>query len=326
MLPSRTFGRYILIEQLGRGGMATVFRARDPEFDRDVALKVLPEELLQDPEFRARFQREARAIARLEHPAIVPVYDIGEEQGQPFLVMRFMPGGTLGQRLAKGPLPPAECVALLGRMGSALDEAHRHGMVHRDIKPGNILFDSYDKPHLADFGIVKLSQAATTLTGTGMIGTPAYMSPEQSEGRSDVGPATDIYALGVVLFQMLTGCLPYEADTPVGLALKHIKEPVPRLREFNPKVPAALQAVIDRAMAKKPEDRFPTAGDLAQALEAVVSPTRPAAAVSRETLRESKRRKVAAPSPKPPAPEIRTLRAPRPRRSRLPVVLVAAAL
>lgn len=317
MLPSQTFGRYSLIEQLGRGGMATVFRARDPEFDRDVALKVLPEELLQDQEFRARFQREARSVARLEHPAIVPVYDIGEERGQPYLVMRFMPGGSLGRRLADGSFPVADCVAVTRRIASALDEAHRRGMVHRDIKPGNILFDSYNEAYLSDFGIVKWSQAATTLTGAGMIGTPAYMSPEQSEGRADVGPSADIYALGVVVFQMLTGRLPFESETPIGLALKHIQEPVPQLSSFDRTATAGLQAVIDRAMAKRPKDRYATAGALAQALEKAVSTSGWAVMDVGATVVEKDEQDVGRVRPAPPQPVLPTLRAA--RRSARPI-------
>jgi len=322
MLPAQKFGRYRLVEQLGRGGMATVFRARDPEFDRDVAIKVLPEELLQDPEFRSRFQREARAIARLEHPAIVPVYDIGEEHGQPFLVMRFMPGGTLGQKLAKGPLPIAADLAVVRRVSAALDEAHRRGMVHRDIKPGNILFDSYNEAYLSDFGIVKWSQASTTLTGTGMIGTPAYMSPEQSEGRSDVGPPADIYALGVVLFQMLTGRLPFEADTPIGLALKHIREAVPQLTAIDPTAPAATQEVIERAMAKRPEARYPTAGHLARALEKAVSTSGQAADAGATAAEREERDATSRARPSPPLPLSPTLRASRRHVRALPVVVV----
>ena len=325
MQPGRTFGRYTLVEHLGRGGMAMVFRARDPVFDREVALKVLPEDLLHDAEFRSRFQREAQSIARLEHPSIVPVYDIGEEQGQPYLVMRFMPGGTLGQKLAKGPLPMAECIGVTGRIAAALDEAHRRGMVHRDVKPANILFDSYGEAYLSDFGIVKWSQAAATLTGGAMIGTPAYMSPEQSEGRSDVGPHADIYALGVVLFQMLTGRLPFEADTPIGLALKHIQDAVPQLSRIDPAAPPAMQGVIERAMAKRPEDRYSTAGELARALEAAVSTSRRVAVDPSATLLEKEEqdgtlRGRARPSAR--QPEIHTLRAPR-RRIRRAWILLA---
>jgi len=321
MLQGRSFGRYTLVERLGRGGMATVFRARDPVFDREVALKVLPEDLLNDPEFRSRFQREAQSIARLEHPAIVPVYDIGEEQGQPYLVMRFMPGGTLGQKLAKGPLPMAACIGVTRRIAAALDEAHRQGMVHRDIKPANILLDAHGEAYLSDFGIVKWSQSAATLTGGAMIGTPAYMSPEQSEGRADVGPATDIYALAIVLFQMLTGRLPFEADTPIGYALKHMREPVPQLSTIDPSLPLALQSVIERAMAKRPEDRHATAGELALAFEAATSEPARLGVDSDVTVLEG--------GPPPRAtrqPEIRTLRARRRGNRRAWILLVPVAL
>ncbi len=238
-----------------------------------------------------------------------------------------MPGGTLGEKLAGGPLPFPECVAIIRRIASALDEAHRRDMVHRDIKPGNILFNSYGDAYLSDFGIVKWAQAATTLTGAGMIGTPAYMSPEQSEGRAEIGPAADVYALGVVLFQMVTGRLPFEAETPVGLALKHIRQAVPRLSQIQPSVPKGLQPVIDKAMAKRPEDRYSTAGQMASALESVPSRGRQVAADPGATAlgdeKPARRRPTRPPGAPPPA---QTVRAPQRRRMLLPIMVAAAGL
>jgi serine/threonine-protein kinase len=178
----RTIGRYQIKKALGRGGMATVHLAHDPRFKREVALKVLPREFLHDPTFHARFEREAQTIAAIEHPAIVPVYDFGEQEGQPFLVMRYMPGGSLADRLSQGPLTIAETAEVMKRLAPALDIAHEKGIIHRDLKPGNILFDQYGEAYLSDFGIVKLAQATTTFTGSSVIGTPAYMSPEQVHG------------------------------------------------------------------------------------------------------------------------------------------------
>ena len=175
-------GRYEVIRELGQGGMAMVYLARDPFIKRQVAVKVLPRQFTFDPEFRARFQREAEIIATLEHLAIVPVYDFGEEEDQPFIVMRHMAGGSLADLLSKGPLPVAEIAAMFERLGSALDHAHRLGVIHRDIKPGNILFDAQHFSYLSDFGISKIAEATASLTGTGLIGTPAYMSPEQAQG------------------------------------------------------------------------------------------------------------------------------------------------
>ncbi|HRQ36832.1 MAG TPA: protein kinase [Chloroflexota bacterium] len=262
-----TFGRYEIKEQLGRGGFASVFRAYDPRFKRDVAVKVLPRELLlDDPQFRARFEREAETIAALEHPAIVPVYDFGEENGQPYLVMRLMAGGSLAERIAQGPLPTAEAAHILRRIGSALDRAHEKGIIHRDLKPGNILFDQYGEAYLADFGIVRLTQAGGTLTATGgMVGTPAYMSPEQIRG-SQLDGRTDIYALGIIVFEMLTGKKPYDADTPAMMLVKQITEPMPRVLEVNPDLPPGCEYVITRATAKEADGRFAKAGEMADTL------------------------------------------------------------
>ncbi|HUM72123.1 MAG TPA: serine/threonine-protein kinase, partial [Chloroflexota bacterium] len=214
MIPEK-INRYEIKRELGRGGMASVYEAYDPQFQRPVAVKLLPREFLHDPEFRARFTREARTIAALEHPAIVPVYDFGEEDGQPFLVMRLMTGGSLTDRLANGPLPIDEAAEILKRIGSALDRAHSQGIIHRDLKPGNILFDHYGDAFLADFGIARIAAAGSQLTASGsLVGTPTYMSPEQVYGNKELDGRSDIYALGVILYQMLTGEIPFDADTP----------------------------------------------------------------------------------------------------------------
>ncbi len=176
-------GRYEIKSELGRGGMATVYKAYDPRFEREVALKVLPHEMMHDSSFRTRFEREAKTIARLEHPAIVPVYDVGEEDDQPYFVMRCMTGGSLADRIAKGPLSLKESAKIMERIGAALDVAHAKGVVHRDLKPGNILFDVAGEPYVSDFGIAKISLSqSNTVTGGAIIGTPAYMSPEQASG------------------------------------------------------------------------------------------------------------------------------------------------
>lgn len=264
----KEIGRYAIKYEIGRGGMATVYCAHDPRFDRDVALKVLPREFMHDPTFRARFEREAHTIAALEHAAIVPVYDYGEDEGQPYLVMRYMTGGSLRDRLDKGPLTFAETATILQRIGSALDHAHSKGIVHRDLKPGNILFDRYGDAFLTDFGIAKLSEAGAALTGSTVIGTPAYLSPEQARGSS-VDGRSDVYALGTILFEMLTGRTPYEAETPVGLAVKHVTEPVPRILEVKPDLPQETEPVIARAMAKDRDERFSTASELALTVGAI---------------------------------------------------------
>lgn len=275
MLPGQ-IGRYEIRGELGKGGMAAVYRAYDPRFKREVAIKVLPREFLHDPGFHARFAREAQTIAVLEHPAIVPVYDYGEENDQPYLVMRLMTGGSLADRLANGPLSPAETMSILSRLAPALDRAHALGIVHRDLKPGNILFDSDGNPYISDFGLAKLTQSNTQLSQTGVLGTPAYMSPEQARGEKVIDGRADLYALGAILFQMLTGKLPFEADTPMGLVFKHVTEPPPRLSEVRPDLPEACGEVITRAMAKSPDQRFATASGLttafASALNAPAAP------------------------------------------------------
>ncbi|MBO9367200.1 MAG: protein kinase [Chloroflexi bacterium] len=271
------FGRYEIRGELGRGGMATVYRAYDPLFEREVAIKVLPASFTDDPQFRKRFEREARIVARLEHPAVVPVYDVGEEDGQPFFVMRYMSGGSLADRLKKGPLSLQETLRLLEHLGPALDEAHRKGIVHRDLKPANILFDASGLPYLSDFGIAKIVSGSqqTTLTGDLIVGTPAYISPEQAKGEA-VDGRSDIYSLGAILYHMLSGQPPYQADTPMSLALKHITEPPPDILQVNPSLPPAVAALIRKAMAKDPNERFSTAGELVAALRQVVEGKTPA--------------------------------------------------
>ncbi len=264
-------GRYKIITELGRGGMSTVYTAHDPMFNRDVAIKILPRELLHDPMFRARFDREAQTIATLEHPAIVPVYDYGEADGQPFFVMRLMTGGSLADSLNQGPLPLEEAVRIISIIAGALDEAHRQGIVHRDLKPGNILFDQHNDPFLADFGIAKLSEAGATLTGNVIVGTPAYMSPEQGRGEKDIDGRSDVYSLGVILFEMLTGRIPFQADTPMGQIIKHMNSPIPEILTYRPELPPDIQVVINRAMHKRKFGRFNTAGEMAQTLQAVAA-------------------------------------------------------
>jgi len=270
-MPPEKIGRYEIKSELGRGGMATVYLAFDPRFKREVAVKVLPPQLLADPVYRARFEREAQTIAALEHPAIVPVYDYGEEDGQLYLVMRYMPGESLAEKLKQGTLLPIEVVHIIARITSALDQVHARGIVHRDLKPGNILFDQYGEAYLSDFGIARLTEATTTLTGTAIVGTPAYMSPEQARGDLDIDGRTDLYAVGAIIFQMLSGKLPYESTTPLGLAMKHITEPVPSLNHVRPDLPSTYDRVIETAMAKDRSQRFQTGQELASALDMVAA-------------------------------------------------------
>jgi len=261
-------GRYEVVEQLGKGGMAIVYLAHDPYIKRQVAVKVMPLQFTHDPQFRIRFQREAEVVAALEHAYIVPVYDFGEHEDQPFIVMRYLPGGTLADRLRTGPLPISEIAPLFQRIGSALDYAHKNGVIHRDIKPGNIIFNSEGEASLSDFGIAKLQEATAAFTGTGnLIGTPAYMSPEQAKGEKTVDGRSDIYSLGVVLFQALSGELPFKADTPMGVAIAHIQKSVPNLLDLRPELPSRFDGIIRKAMDKNPANRFQTAAALAEAIQ-----------------------------------------------------------
>jgi serine/threonine-protein kinase len=267
--------------------MATVFHAYDPRFERDVAIKVLPQVFLHDPQFRARFEREAKTIALLEHPAIVPVYDFGEQDGQPYIVMRYMSGGSLSDRLEKGPFTASEAAQMISRLAPALDAAHARGIVHRDLKPGNILFDQYGNAFLSDFGIARLvtESSAATLTGSAIVGTPAYMSPEQIQGSKSLDGRSDIYSLCVILFQMLTGKMPFHADTPASVMMKHLLDPVPHILEVKTDLPPAFEEVVERAMAKDPTGRFQTASEMAVAVESACKPCDPLPRASSQATR-----------------------------------------
>lgn len=266
----KTFGRYKIINKLGAGGMASVYKAHDPRFGRDIALKIMPQSLLHDPTFRGRFDREARTIASLEHSSIVPVFDFGEEKGQPYLVMQLMGGGSLADHLRRGALTVSEATRIFHRIAGGLDEAHSKGIVHRDLKPANILFDRFGEAYLADFGIVKVQESTAALTGNNFIGTPAYMSPEQVQGDATIDGRSDIYALGTILYEMLTAEIPYQANTPVGIILKHVQAPVPNILETRPDLPQMIDEIIRKAMAKNKEDRYGSVAEMANALVAVV--------------------------------------------------------
>ncbi len=273
-LTGQSLGRYHILEQLGEGGMATVYKAYDTRLERDVAVKVIrrgafpPDQLER---ILKRFEREAKALGRLTHPNIVPVIDYGEHEGSPYLVMPYLPGGTLKQRLGK-PKPWKKAVKLLIPVAEALEYAHSQGIVHRDIKPANILLMEQEQPMLTDFGIAKLLEAeeGNTLTATGVgIGTPEYMSPEQWTGHATA--QSDIYSLGVVLFEMLTGVKPYTADTPPAIMLKQATEPLPRPTRLITDLPEGVEKVLLKAMAKAPEDRYASMSAFTAALEGLLS-------------------------------------------------------
>jgi hypothetical protein len=271
-LAGRTLGTYRLIEQAAAGGMAVIFKAYDESLDRYVAIKVLPDYLSRDAEFSARFRNEARNVARLRHPNILPIFGYGEEDGLSYFVMDLVEGGTL-KELMGAPLPPERAGELITQIAGALDYAHAQGVVHRDVKPSNVLMLRPDWALLSDFGIARVLEQTANITHTGsaFFGTPHYMAPEQARGEP-VSPRTDQYALGIVLYEMLTGTTPYRADTPQAVVYQHIYSPPPPPREKNPEISPALEAVILRALAKDPADRYPTMADFAEAVRGAMHP------------------------------------------------------
>lgn len=269
-LISQTLGNYEIVSKLGKGGMATVYRARQVTMQRDVAIKVMSADLAADPEFVARFEREAHVIARLEHPRILPVHDFGHEGELFYLVMRLVEGESLYYWLKRGPLPLKTAARFVTQIGEALDYAHTHGVIHRDLKPNNILIDQWDNLYLMDFGLAKMMASSQSLTQSGtVLGTPAYMAPEQWRGEP-VDARTDVYALGIILYEMVAGRTPFESDTPFTLMYKHINDAPPPLRETLPDLPEAVEAVIFKALAKDPADRYQSAGEMARAFNEVV--------------------------------------------------------
>ena len=270
--PVRQVGRYLIQSRLGRGGMATVYRALDPSISRDVAIKFLHASLAEDDECRDRFLREARAAGGLSHPNIVVVYDVGEIEGRPYMAMELLDGAPLSETLEKTPVLPVRDAVLIGmQLARALEYAHARGIVHRDIKPGNIMFlKDGTTIKVTDFGIAHMDDGMSTHTQVGaVLGTPQYMSPEQAMGEKIDG-RSDLFAAGIVLYQMLAGERPFRADSLVAIASKIVKDDPPPLATKRPEVPPALRRVIDRCLAKKPDQRYQTGAELAEALKKVL--------------------------------------------------------
>jgi serine/threonine protein kinase len=269
-LIGKTVGPYRILEQIGAGGMATVYKAYQPSMDRYIAIKVLPAHLSRDPDFTKRFQREARAISRLEHSHILPVYDYGEYEGITYIAMRYIKAGTLKDRMSMGGLSLDEINRLISQIGGALDYAHRMGVIHRDVKPANILIDDQGDVYLSDFGLARMMEPTQQLTESGVgLGTPAYMSPEQGQGIK-VDHRSDIYSLGVILYEMLTGRVPYEAETPMAVVFQHIHGDLPLPHSINANTPEPVERVVLKALTKDPADRYQTAGEMVQALNSAV--------------------------------------------------------
>ncbi|MBE0670381.1 MAG: serine/threonine protein kinase [Anaerolineales bacterium] len=262
-------GPYRIIEQLGQGGMATVYKAYHAALDRYVALKVLHAAFHEDQTFTARFQREARVVARLEHPNIVPVYDYSEHEARPYLVMKYIEGDTLKARLNQGPLSSKEIEQVVDSVGSALGYAHKQGILHRDIKPSNVLIATDGVMYLADFGLARIASAGeSTLSSDSIMGTPQYISPEQAMGKKDLDAGTDIYSFAVMLYEMVVGQVPFTADTPFSIIHDHIYTPLPLPMDVNPKVPEPVQRVLLKALAKNRLDRYETVEEMITAFKA----------------------------------------------------------
>src|SRR3954447_18225685 len=263
--------RYRLEEKIGSGGMSTVYRAFDPTLERWVAIKMMHRDISHDPDQLERFRREARAVARLSHPHVVTVIDAGEDNGTPFIVFEYVEGETLKERIRRlGRLPVSEAVAYAIEIGRALECAHVNRLVHRDVKPQNVLIDPDGRAKVTDFGIAR-SLEAQGLTATGrVLGTTDYVSPEQALGH-EVTVQSDIYSLGIVLYEMLTGEAPFKADTQVAVAMKHVREPLPDVQRRRPEISAALASVVERATAKETKNRYATVAEIVHDLEEVLA-------------------------------------------------------
>jgi serine/threonine protein kinase len=263
-------GPYQILNMIGEGGMATVYRAIQPSIGREVAIKVLPPYFLQHGSFLDRFNLEVKVIARLQHPRILPVYDSGEHNGQPYIVMAYITGGTLAATIENRRLPMNEAAHYTRQIAEGLSFSHRRGVIHRDLKPSNVLLDEENNVYLADFGIAKVIESATHLTEDGFVGTASYMPPEILSG-GDTTKQVDVYALGVTLYQMLSGRLPYNAGNSIGMLYAHVHNPVPNVRDLRPELPEAVQQVIEHAMAKDPALRTPGAHELWMELQQAMS-------------------------------------------------------
>ena len=261
-------GPYRIMEQLGQGGMATVFKAYHPNLDRYVAIKVLHPAFKQDPQFTERFQREARVVAKLDHPNIVPVFDYADHNGQSYLVMKFIEGETLKAVIDRQWPSKDQILGIVQSIGAALTYAHSQGVLHRDVKPSNVLLAEPGNVYLADFGLARMAEAGeSTLSGDQLLGTPHYISPEQARGEKDLDAGTDIYSLGIVLYQLAVGRVPYSSDTPFSIIHDHIYTPLPMPRSINAKIPEDLELVLLKALAKDRGDRFSSVQELVDAFD-----------------------------------------------------------
>lgn len=271
-LEGQMLGQYKVIAQMGSGGMATVYKAYQERLDRYVAIKMLHEAFQEDKNFLARFEREAKIVARLEHPHIVQVFDFDQFNGRPYLVMKFVEGRTLKAELDDMPLTIDEILRILPPIADALDYAHRQGVLHRDIKPSNIIIDINGVPYLTDFGLAKMAQLGdSTLSNDVLLGTPHYISPEQAMGNSDLDARTDLYSLGVVLYELVVGRVPFSADTPFAVIHDQIYRPLPKPSSINPELKPPIDAMLEKALAKAPADRYATATEMVDAFRQAIT-------------------------------------------------------
>src|SRR5918994_3822605 len=319
--------RYDVVRPLGSGGMGEVYLASDRVLGRDVALKVLRKQYAGDEEFAERFKREAMSAASLSHPNIVQVYDRGKtEEGSSYIAMEYVPGGTLKERiLREGPIEAADAAGIGAQVAEALGAAHDRGMVHRDIKPQNVLLTARGTAKVADFGIARAGSSATISRTGSVMGTAGYMSPEQALGEPAT-PKSDLYSLGVVLFEELTGELPYVADNPIAVSMKHVNEPVRSPRNVDPTLPDGMNALVTRLMAKDPEDRYATADELAHALWRISRGREPTAIPPGAAPTRTQRAPVIPPGPTSKVPTARPAPVRRRRGIPWPLILLAAIL
>ncbi|NWF67911.1 MAG: protein kinase [Chloroflexi bacterium] len=308
----QNLGPYRILEQLGAGGMASVFKAYHARLDRYVAIKVMHQSFMEDPTFHARFEREAQIVARLEHPNIVPIFDFSEHERQPYLVMKYVEGRTLKTLMSAGALPMGEITRIMTAIADALTYAHKQGVLHRDIKPSNIIIAPDGTPYLTDFGLARIAQAgASTMSADVMLGTPQYISPEQAKGVKELDARTDVYSFGVVLYEMVCGRVPFNADTPYATVHDHIYSPLPLPSKINPDIAPAVETVLLKALAKDPQDRYNTPTELMAAFREAVAaasmgafrPDRASAGAVHEARKDAAPADII-PSPKPEKPKM----------------------
>jgi serine/threonine-protein kinase len=307
MQENERLGQYLIVGQVGKGGMATVYKAYHERLDRHVAVKVMHNAFTTDDGFITRFEREARIVGKLEHPNIVPIYDYADQNGTPYLVMRYIDGVTLKQKALKTGLTLKETLSIMSEVADALDYAHAQGVLHRDMKPSNILIDRDGKAYITDFGLARMAQLGeSTISHDMMLGTPFYISPEQAQGVRDLTPSTDIYSLGIILYELVTGSVPFVADSTYAIIHGHIYQAPKPPSQINPDLNDDIDRVFERALAKDPKDRYPTARAMLEDFRKAIEPELNAPLVQSSQAHEPERKPAPqAPSMPAPAPKVK---------------------